>query len=184
MTKDEKQLIDALEQLAREAAPGVPSFLAKVNSVNETDYICNVTLSNGSVIDDARLRAVINNSAAMAMTPVVGTFVLIARIERTSEWIVIAYDQVDKVIWNMKDAKLNADAFSFNNGQNGGLIKITKLVEKINAIENKCNLLEAVLASHTHPVAGTLASASTPLIVPQPITLTLKPELENTKVKH
>lgn len=178
MTKEERQLVDALEQLVRDASPGVPSFLAKVNSVNETDYLCNVTINGGAVIEDARLRAVINSTSPMVMTPVVGSYVLITRIERTSEWVVIAFDQVDKVIWNVKDVKVNADTFKFNEGENGGIVISEKLVNYLTALE------QAVSQGIAAVGIGGAANGTTGASAFESAMAGAQKDFENSKVKH
>jgi len=77
------------------------------------------------------------------------------------------FTEVEKVL-------IDADAITFNGGDNGGLIVLSSLISKINRLEN-------IMNSHTH--TGNLGAPTTPQLTPI-VPLTLASDLENTKIKH
>lgn len=82
------------------------------------------------------------------------------------------------------------DSVAIRGDQYGGLIKVEDLVSKINGLENKVNALIAKFNAHTHITTATVLVGSpgviSPTLTPEtPIApVTLKSDLENTKVKH
>ena len=170
--------MDALREFAREVGP-LQIFLGKVNSVNETDYTIDVTLNDSTHLPDARLRAVVNDNMPMVMTPVVGSYVLLGKIGETADWVVLAFDQVDKVIWN-------ANQITINGGDNAGLVKVKELTTKLNNLENKVNAMIEIFNTHVHGgvTTGAGTSAVTPTIITPELTVTQQSEIEDVKIKH
>ena len=81
--------------------------------------------------------------------------------------------------------KLSADKIQFNEGENGGLVKIDPLVEKVNNLESKVNSLIQGFNNHVHPdptsgITGIPSNSGTIA----PLATTQKTELENPIVLH
>lgn len=78
------------------------------------------------------------------------------------------------------------DVIEFNDGSNGGLVKVKELVEKINSLENQLNTILSTLKATTIPLAPTGTYPFLPLYSNiQPILpITLEADIKNDKVKH
>lgn len=93
-----EQIRNRLEQMAKAHGPAV-SNIAKVKSVNESKAICVLEDEDGQEIPDVRLRPVLNGRKSFIQIPKVGTFVLAIRIEDDDDWMVIACDEIEKLVW-------------------------------------------------------------------------------------
>lgn len=74
--------------------------------------------------------------------------------------------------------EVSESAITLNGGDNFGLIKITELVSALNELQQKFNALVVAFNAHTHGGAPPL----TPY--PDAVGITVKADLENTKVLH
>ena len=68
-----------------------------------------------------------------------------------------------------------------NDGEFEGLVKVGKLTEKLNAIENKINSLQTQLKTHSHPNHNTQSPTLQTLTN---LNTTKQSDIENEKVKH
>ncbi|SNB26490.1 conserved hypothetical protein [Flavobacterium psychrophilum] len=93
-----EQIRTRFEEMAKAHGPTV-SNIAKVKSVNETKATCILEDEDGQEIQDVRLRPVLNGKKSFIQIPKVGTFVLAIRIEDDDDWMVIACDEIEKVVW-------------------------------------------------------------------------------------
>jgi hypothetical protein len=93
-----EQIRDRLEEIAKSHGPTV-SNIAKVKSVDEAKAICILVDEDEQPIFNVRLRPVLNGKKSFLQIPKVGTYVLAIRIEDDDDWMVIACDEVDKVVW-------------------------------------------------------------------------------------
>lgn len=110
--------------------------------------------------------AIINSPInGFALIPKEGSKVVVGFFNE-NDAILLHVSQVDKVV-------INCDNVVFNGGDNGGLINIQSLVEKINRLENNYNI-------HTHPTPSGVSSATTTLITP----VTSVTDLEDDKITH
>lgn len=134
-------------------------LVAKVTKVSgET---CTID-ANGLEIEGVRLKAVEDGDEnSLLVTPKVGSMVLVADISggELRELVVIAYSGVETI--------------QINGGNNGGLININDLVNKLNELVNVFN-------NHTHQVT-TSGSATAPLVRALEF---IKADLEDTKITH
>jgi len=160
-----------------------------VDSVDEAKRTCNVTTISNEVeleIPDVYLQASTDNG--FILYPKVGSDVAILLQEKVHP-IVVMYSAVDKVL-------ASQPLWQFNKGENGGMVKVIELTQKLNAVENDLNNLKTLLTSvltlingnpPSAPVLGlTLATNFAPLtpyttavIVP-----TVQTEIEDTKITH
>jgi hypothetical protein len=105
-----EQIRNRLEEIAKAHGPGA-SNIAKVKLVNEAKASCILEDEDGQEIHDVRLRPVLNGKKSFIQIPKVGTFVLAIRIEDDDDWMVIACDEIDKVVWYV-----GATTFEINDG--------------------------------------------------------------------
>lgn len=171
MTKEEEKLINGLRILGR-----IPVILepATVVSVDTDNLTCVVELADETEISDVRLKAAIDEvTDGIVQIPVVGSTVLVGSIgNKVSVRAVIMVSEVEETL--------------FNGGENGGLIKISELVTKLNNLENKVNDIVSKFNSHVHTgvTTGGGSSGTTPTAVSGTLTPTEQGDLEDVKVKH
>lgn len=139
-------------------------YVGRVKSVEgET---CTVQVDD-LTLSDVRLRAVVNGKESkMLITPACGSYVTMIDLgDAMTDLLVIAYSEIEKV-------EIACDKVIFNGGNNGGLINIEKLTDKLNALAND-------LQTHTHTCPnGTTAVTETI------VTTFSKDDYEDKKVKH
>lgn len=150
-------------------------FPAVVKEVDEDMRTCTVRINDNVDIEDVRLYAVSDDSLkGFCLIPAIDSTVLVGAMDGRQDFYVVMFSEVDKVLGSIGDkteimvqatelkakldevefevkdnkVKVNADEIVFNDGGNGGLIKIEKLTEKINALVDSFN-------NHTHPVSST-----------------------------
>lgn len=127
-----EQIRQRLEEIAGGQAPAV-SNIAKVKTVNEEKATCILIDEDGQEYPEVRLRPVLNGKKSFLQIPKVGTYVLAIRVEDDEDWMVIACDEVDKVIYYVGETIFQIDdKFLFEaNGKN--LLKVIKSL--LNIIE-------------------------------------------------
>jgi len=92
----------------------------------------------------------------------------------SNHWIEISKDQISIIYNGTERIKVLEDEITFNDGSNGGLVKIDAILEKINTLENLMN-------THVHPVSGANTGPVSPVPIPA---LTNKSDIEDTQVNH
>lgn len=139
-------------------------FTAKVKSVD--GEVCSVE-TEGLTLTDVRLRAVVNGEESkMLVTPKTESNVTVLDLRGDMrELLVVAVSEVEKV-------EVTAEKVIFNGGNNGGLINIEKLTEKLRALAND-------LQTHTHtcPNGETMMTKTV-------VTTFSNSDYEDTKVTH
>ncbi len=108
----------------------------------ESEATISVNIGESIVIDDVRLRSVISDNKGFTIIPKVNSQVLLLRLTNSDDFFVVASSEVEKVIFKGTNTgiELNNDYIIFNNNALSGFIPdITKLVNKINALETKVN---------------------------------------------
>ena len=148
------------------------SFEAEVLEIDKVANTCKVKkLSTGLELEGIRLISDTDSKEGNTVFyPVVGSTVVVA---------------FDTVSVGGFISKISATSeIMLNGGENGGLILIEALVDKLNILEQKLNdfIIEYKAHNHAHPIAPTvgLAMPSTLSSLPK----TAKSELENKNVKH
>jgi hypothetical protein len=129
---------------------GVVVFTAQVVSV---DGECCTVDYDGLQVSDVRLRAVVNGEQSkILVTPKVGSYVMVVSLtDDMTQLIVSAFSEVDKI-------EIDTGKIVLNGGQNGGIVNITQLTQKLNDMVNMFN-------AHTHAVT-TIGGATTSPVVP------------------
>lgn len=144
------------------------SQVAKVTKVDKKSFSCDVELMRGGSRKFARLSAKLDNGSGFICFPKVSSNVIVSFLDSTSVFIV-KYSEIDEIV--------------FQDGINGGLVKVSALVAKLNQLETK-------LMSHQHLYIPSLAPAPAAVpTIPDPATntpfaVTVQSEVENLKFKH
>ncbi len=110
-----KQNDDIKEQLASFAAQYAPSTIvnATVVSVDENEATVVVTLVSGLEIDDVRIRSVVKAGNKCVLIPKTGTNILIGQIEGEHDYVVIAVEDIEKILYEFGSVKMRIDDGGF-----------------------------------------------------------------------
>jgi hypothetical protein len=143
----------------------VKLYQCKVNSVDISKRLCNVTTitGNATLTFNAFLSAGVSDG--FIPTPEDDSMVYVLKSKYTLPFVVQYSDIVDYVIMG---------------GEFGGLVKVIELTQKINNLENKVNEIITKFDGHVHTANNT---PTVTLIVTQ-LTLTNRADIENEKVRH
>lgn len=175
------------------------SFIGEVISVNETENSCNVERSEGVVYYNVRLNSIINeDEKGIVFIPKKGSKVLVERLGGSNELYVSLYSSLTKIKSNIGEFSLSitedgidleSKKITINGGDNGGLIKIEELTDKINALVDTFNNHTHMLDTGTVNVEGSPSKQSNlvPISVPaitSKATKLSKSDYENKDIKH
>ncbi len=163
---------------------------ATVVEVDAGERTCVVEV-DGVRYEDVRLYGVVDSALkGMVCLPKAQSTVLVSRIGGSNELCVVMFSEIDEVQLTIADkvelkiteneVRLNADKIVFNDGSNGGIVKVKELTNRINNIESQCNDILTALQGIT--CATGLAFA--PLFLMPPLTSTTQNDIENDKIEH
>ena len=147
------------------------TILGTIAAVDENSKTCNID-DDGFMMYGIRLQSVTNAAAGILKVPKIGAQALAVKIEDGDGFMLLDCAEYEKII--------------INGGNNGGLINIQSLVNKINAIENDLNSLKTVFKSWT-PVAqdgGSALKTAAADWADQTITKTKTKDLEDKTITH
>lgn len=176
------EIKDAIHRYVKPLMPD-QVVVGTIKSINVSTRTCEVFVEGRPDRTKVRMRAVIDNKEkGFLIKPTVGSYVLVGLIDNLkNQSFIIEYTEVDEILWIAPKIKLNGD-------QLGGLIKIEKLVERLNKFENSLAQFVAEFNAHTHtsppaPVNPVLTAAPN---APSSVNAgtTLKTDLENKTVCH
>ena len=168
MAKTEGDIRRELEQ----ALKGRPdTIMGRVKKVDADGLTCDID-NDGVVIYGVRLQCVTDGATGFVVYPAVGAQALCLRIEETDTYVVVNTSEIDQII--------------INGGQNGGLVNISSLTSRLNAIENDINNLKTAFT--TWEVApqdgGAALKAAAATWAAAQLTVTQDENYEDTKIKH
>ena len=147
---------------------------------------CVVVIENDVELPNVQLQSAICDG--LLITPKVDSMVTVI----TSIYglpFVSQFSDIDNLYLQVGDSSLtvNNDAtIQLNDGSFGGLIKIEKLVEKINALEDLLNGFINIYNGHTH-VVSVAPGTSDPTLATESQTIsptTQKSDIENSDITH
>ena len=149
------------------------TILGTIAAVDENSKTCNID-DDGFMMYGIRLQSVTNAAAGILKVPKIGAQALAVKIEDGDGFMLLDCAEYDKII--------------FNGGNNGGLINIQSLVNKINAIENDLNSLKTVFKTTwipaTSPDSGAALKAAAATWAGQTISKTQTKDLEDKTITH
>lgn len=164
---EEEQLLTALKELGHNPS-GV--FPAKVKEVS--DEVIDVIAFDGTEYLDVQLKAAINGNGGMIIKPVVGSMVLVERIDNSNRLFVTMFSEIQEIV--------------FNQGENGMVI-IDKLTGKLNELVKAFNshvhsgVITAVSGGSGTPAVGTPGSSAKPTTEASEFK---QDDYEDKKIKH
>lgn len=166
-----------IKALSRQAAPSQMQ-LGTVEAVDEQAQTCDVKIDEDYIIYDVRLTSV--EEAEIVMIPKVGAWCIVAIIDNEeSLTYAMGFSAIDKILAHI-------EAVVINEGDNGGLVNISALIDEIDALKRDLNHLKTAFKSWVvspndggaklKALASTWASSSLPD--------TNRDALEDTTIKH
>lgn len=184
--KNKENIGELLVEITKDKTAEIYSVVCEVLEIDETARICDCRPLNGNAdIFGVRLQANENESNGVVVIPVVGTNVVVTFLNKLTGFVSVC-SEVDKIMITGTDLKMNFEQITINDGENGGLINVSDLVEKLNTIEDDLNTLKTAVSGWV-PVANDggagfkTASASWS---GQQITPTQTTDIEDDKIKH
>lgn len=97
----------------------------------------------------------------LAVYPKVGSTVAIVYINgKPSTPYIVACTEIDRVAIKVGESTIGieGDTITFNGGENGGMVLIEKLTDKLNQLQQQIDAIQTAIATHSH---GTPAGATT-----------------------
>ena len=174
-----KEIKEAIKSIV--GVPGMMFVIGKVESVG--DETCSVKIADRIVINDVRLNASADGNADnILIKPKVGSMVLMADLSggELRSLVVISFSALESMT-----VKFEGEVV-INGGENGGLVKVKELKEKLNGIEKNLNDLRNAIGKWQPVVqdggAALMAALSDWLV--QPLVETSLSDIENDKIKH
>lgn len=155
------------------------SIQGKVKSID--NRTCTVVPNNGGAdFLNVSLEADYEGTTGKGfiVVPVVGSNVIIS-FKNKDFGFISAYTEIDTITSLQNN-------FTFNEGNNEGLVKVLELTGKLNDLESKINDLILFINTHLH----TSTTPTTPTTPPTPsytggiLPITNKKDLENNLVRH
>lgn len=104
-----------------------------VKDVDEANGSCTVTDLEGIDKFEVRIKAVIDGKEkGVFIIPVVGSSVLIGRIQESNEWVILSYSEFNKIIHRQVNSEFSqADKFILKNDQTGIKSILNDLLEEL-----------------------------------------------------
>lgn len=174
----------------------VTLIYGRVKSVDESAATCNIIIANDVEVPGVALQAAVCDG--WLLIPSVDSDVVALKSVNGPYAVVILTSDLDKIIIQVGDANFtiwnktqtDGQIMQLNNGSFGGLLKLLDpnnsnagVLARLNIIERKVNTIITTYDSHTHPVAGAVANATTNTIA-DPLTETQRTDIENKLVTH
>ncbi len=146
---------DIARNIRKIARSGSPLLCGTVQNVDKNNMLCEVGLDDGGSIMASLV--VGDKNKGIIQIPKIGSYVAVIMDSRASGFVVMS-EEVEQII--------------INGGENGGLINIKELVEKLNNVINTFN-------NHTHPAtSGTTSPTASQLTTIQ------QDDMEDKKITH
>lgn len=178
------EIAEAIKKLAGLAL--TTFIIGKVESVDGRTCTVN-PVDGGAAIENVRLNAYSDGDQGLVITPKVDTFVIVGMISEVDALVLMCYEiESIEIIAGDTSLEITNGEILFNGGSNGGLIKISDLVSKINDVENDINSLKQAFFTWVPVVqdGGVALKTATGSWVGQQFVNTQAVDIENTDVKH
>jgi len=170
MSTASRDITEAIRALSGMDDLGFESMAATVKSVDTTAMTCDVEPINGDAdFLDVRLNA--DYTKGFTLIPKEGSVVILSQLSDATAYVTMV-SEVDNIY-------LAGDA-------NGGLVKVTDLVSKMNTIENDINTLKTIFSTWL-PVpsdGGAALKLAAATWYASQLTPTTANDLENKTIQH
>lgn len=133
MSEKAELIRQGLQHLGKKVGP-VQTMLAQVESIDEDAATC-VLDEDGLLVNDVRLRPVLNGKESITIYPKPGCWVLAVRIEDDEDWMVVAADEVDKYRLKVGDTELEVkDGFLVKRGEDTLKEVLQLIIEAVSVV--------------------------------------------------
>jgi hypothetical protein len=95
MSLEQQQIKDEFVSFSEQFGPAV-IMPAVVTAINEDDTIA-VQFTNGSILDDVRMKAVIKDGSKFLLIPKINSNVLVGKIQNSDEYVLLTVHEIDNV---------------------------------------------------------------------------------------
>jgi hypothetical protein len=179
-----KEIAEAIKKLAGLAL--TTFVIGKVESVDGRTCTVN-PVDGGAALENVRLNAYSDGDQGLIITPKEDTFVIVGMISEVDAMVLMCYEieSVD-IVLGETTFKMQDGETLFNGGSNGGFIKVSDLVSKINDLENDINSLKQAFFTWV-PVTqdgGAALKTAAGSWAGQQFVNTQAADIENTDIKH
>lgn len=126
--------------------------------LSTTGDTCEVDI-DGLIVTDVRVNAIVDSDAnQLFIKPVVDSYVLMVDISGGSmtDLAIISYTKIESIDIATKDEPCK---ITLNGGDNGELINIAELTDKLNSLVDEVNAFKDIYNAHTHSLSVTVTSA-------------------------
>lgn len=151
-----------------------------VTAVND-NFTCDITVQDVT-FSNVPVKVLIGSQSSIYEVPVVGTTCLVRWRDNHRQLPQIdSFDQVDHYYISVNDFdvavkntfKISANLTQFNGGENGGMVLVNDLVDRMNLIENAYNDLVTKFNAHSHILTLTSGTGTAaPTLSPETTVLT------------
>ena len=184
------QVEELVRLLYHKFTPPIQVTYGTVHEIDKEEFhaILNLNMDEELKVWEVSMQSIIKCKEGLKMFPKTGSTVLMGRIGNSNQYYVAAYSELEKWLLEIEQQSLEvtAEGHVFNKGNNGGMVKIEELVNRLNAIEEAFNSLLNEYKSHVHN-GGTIQGLTgnlTPPSTQEDIEKTQRDPLEDKKVKH
>lgn len=149
MSKNRKKIVEAIQNISAPAEDAIMSGYVK--EVDEAKATMSVVLNiSGQIIEGVLLHAVGGSLKGMVVIPEQDSDVVICSVDGSGEYMLVQADKIKKVIWDIgTEIDIRCDKIVFNGGV--GTVPVTsRVVNRLNNIENKLNDLLSKFLDHVH----------------------------------
>ena len=190
MSKTRKKIVEAIQSIGAPMEDAVMSGYVK--AVDEAKATMSVVLNvNGQVLEGVMLHALGGSLKGLVVIPEADSDVVICSVDGSGEYMLVQADKIKKVLLDIDSmqakvsgkVEINCDNIVFNGGENGGMVKVGRVIEKLNFIEEDLNKVKHVFNMWQPVYENSLKTGLTTWIAQQ-LQETNINDLEDTKVKH
>lgn len=164
-----QNLGDLIRDIAKDDNSRLFGTPCTVVSYDDSDQTILCEPIDGTAEFTAKLQA--EPKPGLLYIPVIGSVVMVEQTSPDSGYVSM-WGEIEEIV--------------FIGGDNKGLVKVTELVDKLNALENKVNVIINTFNTHVH--SGVTTGGGSSAISPTPVNGTLQPtqinDLENPKITH
>lgn len=156
------------------------SIVGKAVNVDETARTCDLEpIEDEATRSGIRLQSAIDGDNGFVLIPKEDSFIVVSFFDTRTGFVSLT-SELEKIIWDVELTQING-------GDNGGLINIEPLIDKINQLESDINDLKKVFLTTWTPVSqdgGAALKIAAAAWAASIFIETKKSELEDTKVTH
>lgn len=171
---DYEKISGLIKRIAGTQNNALVLFEAKVKSVDAAAQTCTLTRYDTD-FENVRLTVGFTGDSDLLVIPAEGSMVIAADMSAPlmRDIVVLAVSKSAGIV--------------FQGGQNGGLVKVKELTEKLNAIEKEINDLKTALSPgkvQVDPTSSAILPTTFSTWIKEKLTQTKQTDLENANFKH